>query len=900
MQSRTLSGLILLLFFCSGAAALVYEVVWSKFLSQTIGSTVYAQTVVLACFMGGLAIGNRLFGKFADRLRRPVAVYGVVEGAIGVYALAFPTVERWADALFVRVGSGLSEHSGLLLGLKALLSTALLLGPTILMGGTLPLMAGWLQRSTVDAGRRSARFYSINSLGAVSGAWLAGFWLVAHYGMVKTLFLTAALNILIGIAAVLLGRGPLVGQPKPAPEVGSEPHIAMPETLRRAGLIVAVTGGVSMGFEVLASRSLALIFGSSLQSFAIVLMAFILGIGLGSAWIASSKRQIRSSEALIVVMLCLASAWVALFVFNIEKWVGFYGVARTGLGRTEVGYLYNLMLNSGISLVILGVPAALVGAVLPLMIRAMSREGMPLGAHVGLLLTWNTIGAVVGVLLTGFVLMPTVGLRSSFAVLALGLAVVALLLALRHQFRAGSALAGGVTLCVCSLFFFGAEDWRHVITSGVFREASPEFDRQILERRKQNVEILRYEDGPDATVAVEQDLNRITLTINGKPDASTTTFDQGNQLLVGHLPMLVKPDAKDVFMLGLGSGISAGALLAYPVDQVVVAENCAPVIRGAREFRTWNHGVVDDPRARMWMEDGRTALKISPQLYDVIITEPSNPWTAGVGSVFSKEYYSLAASRLKPGGIVAAWFHIYESSDEIALLFLRTFSSVFPYVELWDAGPGDVIMLGSLQPWQTGPEVFRRAFEIERVRTDLWMLDIRSPEALMVRQLASQRTAACIAGPGPIQTDLSPVLEYAAPKAFFMHKFTTVLEPFDERTYQQLLMPTEKRQLLGSLPLAEVQMVFGTFLSMNRNLYNTVMGLPATASLPSIFNIPQSSPGSPLAGTAYENAAKAFAVGNIAEARRLMAYVLQMNPNDRAAAYYLRVFDRAATGVRLP
>ena len=504
MISRDRSAPVLALFFCSGATALVYEVVWSKFLSQMFGSTVYAQTVVLAAFMGGLALGNKIFGRRADRSPRPVRIYGYLEIAIGLYAFFFPTLDRLADQLFVGIGTGLADHAVLLLALKGILSAGLLLGPTILMGGTLPLLAAWLQKSSIDAGRRSARFYSVNSLGAVAGSCAAGFWLVQNFGLVAALQLTALVNVLIGALAIVIGKDIVTeSAAKEEPTATGSAEVA-PETLRWAGLVVALTGAVSMGLEVLSSRSLALIFGSSLQSFAIVLMAFILGIGLGSAWIASPRCQGTSSERRIVLLLCVAAAWVALLVFNIERWVDFYRIARTGLGRDDVGYVYHQLLATGIALVILGLPAACIGAVLPLMIRAVSREGAPLGAKVGSLLTWNTLGAVAGTLLTGFVLMPMAGLRNAFGILALVLALMALVVAWRRGWRAG--LLGGAAVCVLvgSLFMFGGEGWRHVMSSGVFRARETTFDPTTMAMRKQHIKILFYEDAPDATVTVEQ------------------------------------------------------------------------------------------------------------------------------------------------------------------------------------------------------------------------------------------------------------------------------------------------------------------------------------------------------------------------------------------------------------
>src|SRR6266511_1700671 len=243
-----------ILFFCSGATALVYEIVWSKYLTQMFGSTVQAQTVVLAVFMGGLALGNRLFGRRSDTAAQPLALYGSIEIAIGLYAFFFPGIFRATDGLFVRLGTGHLDHGWLLLLLKGGLSVALLLGPTILMGGTLPLLAAWLERESSDAGRWSARFYSVNSLGAVCGAGMAGFFLVRELGMVSSLQLTAMVNVLIGLTAVGLARkqgnvARTATAPAPVSESGSS-------VFHWSSALVALTGGVSMGLEVLSSRSL--------------------------------------------------------------------------------------------------------------------------------------------------------------------------------------------------------------------------------------------------------------------------------------------------------------------------------------------------------------------------------------------------------------------------------------------------------------------------------------------------------------------------------------------------------------------------------------------------------------------------------------------------------------------
>jgi len=264
-QKRDSNWPLLILFLCSGATALVYEVVWSKFLSQMLGSTIQAQTVVLAVFMGGLALGNKLAGRWSDGAVSPLKWYGYLELAIGVYAFFFPQIYRLADATFVSVGGRVFDQPVLLLTLKAVLSVSLLLIPTVLMGGTLPVLAAWLQKHSTEAGRNSARFYSMNSLGAVMGSGLAGFFLIRSWGMIATLQATALLNMAIAGTAIALSTRTWSTVATKDSESADTTSKADGASLRWAGALVALTGGVSMGLEVLASRSLALIFGSSLQ-----------------------------------------------------------------------------------------------------------------------------------------------------------------------------------------------------------------------------------------------------------------------------------------------------------------------------------------------------------------------------------------------------------------------------------------------------------------------------------------------------------------------------------------------------------------------------------------------------------------------------------------------------------
>jgi spermidine synthase len=838
-------SLILFLFFCSGATALIYEVVWSKYLTLMFGSTVQAQTVALAVYMGGLALGNRLVGRRADAARRPLALYGYLEIFVGLYAFFFFAIYGGADRLFLMLGSPVVGRPGVLLLIKGVLSVGLLIFPTMLMGGTLPLLAAWLERNTTDAGRASARFYAVNSLGAVAGAWLAGFILIRQLGMVASLQAAAMVNVLVGLVAASLGRKQTT---PPAAAVPAQPGAerAGPSPVFSRCVLVAVSGGLSMGLEVMASRALTLIFGASLQAFSIVLMAFILGIGCAGAVVSSGPgRRWRASAASCFALLG-AGLFIGLMMCGIEWWVDFYREAKTGLGRSPMGYHFHQLLAGIMSIVVLGLPAGLIGSVLPLCLKEEERAGS-LGDRVGRLLTWNTLGAVAGVLLSGFVLMPEFGLRGALGAAAVALCASAAVLMWVNGSRRLILVPTAAAVVVLWFALAGGEGWRLVLSSGVFRERVQMVDRRFMKWRRDHVKLLFYEDAADATVSVEQGDGRTefgilsdderTLRINGKADA-TSRGDWPTQQLMAQLPMMARPRSKEVFLLGFGCGVTAGALLGHPLDRLTIAENCPPVLRAGRYFDLWNRGALTNSRVRILQDDARTALKLGRENYDIIISEPSNPWMVGVGSIFSREFYEIAASRLKDDGIMAQWFHVYEINDGIVAMILRTFSSVFPNMEVWDPRAGDIIILGSKRPWKSDPASYAQVFAREIPRRDLESLGLLTPESVWARQLASQGTAPAIPGPGPIQTDAFPILEYDAPEAFFIGANSTVLFAFDERTWQSDLASREKFGVLHGMDDARLGQIFGQYDSVNLDVQKTLywrVRLPLRPGDPGLF-----------------------------------------------------------------
>ena len=512
---------------------------------------------------------------------------------------------------------------------------------------------------------------------------------------------------------------------------------------------------------------------------------------------------------------------LAILVFDLKGITSIYLYAQSGLTRTIVGYWFHQLFVGLLSIIVLGLACSCcLGAVrLPLMMRSGDR-GVPtdLGSRVGRLLTWNTLGRrVVGVLVTGFILMPQIGLRGAFAVLGFLLAGAVLIFALVNRRLLIGGLATVATISLLCASFSGGEDWRAILSGGIFRLDDMDFSAPVsplqtfFDYRSKAVKLLFYRDAADATVSVERvpmadGSVDICLRINGKVDASATG-DRPTQLMLAHLPLMVRPGSKDVFCFGMGSGITAGTVLDYPVTNLTIAENCEPVLQAARLFAQWNHGVYTNDRTHIYHDDARTVLKLSPHQYDAIIAEPSNPWMAGVASVFSREFYQLAASRLKPGGLMTQWFHIYEMDDRTLYLVLRTFASVFPKMEIWDLGDNDIILLGSQQAWETGPDIYRKVFALSQPRADLATIGLMEPETVPARQFASQQTAFAIPGPGSIHTDDHPILDYEAPKAFYLFRTRGGINDFfnyDERTWQMEIAPRWKDEDLSHLNFTDL------------------------------------------------------------------------------------------------
>lgn len=690
--SPSTSILVPACFFLSGFAGLALEMVWSRILSRHIGGSAEAVTAVVTAYMGGLGLGSLVAARFAGRVRRPLRLYALLEVAVALFALASPLILIAPDGLY-RLAHDYEEVSrGLPFAVRFATSLLLLMVPTFAMGATLPLLVEELTRRGGAYATRVALLYGINTVGAVAGTVAAGFWLLPGFGNTATVNVAAGLDLAVA-AFILLGPARREA-PIPAAAPASPPRRASgaapePGTLRRRVVLAAfaLSGALAMIYELGWTRRLATLLGSSVYSFALLLATFLAGLGLGSLLVAPLQRLLRSPLHALAAALGLA---------------GVAALAGTALLNVVPGMLRDLLIahhrdprailagELGLAALVL-LPAALfLGAVFPLAAQVVHRAGEGGGRAIGNVYAVNTAGTVLGAAGAGLYLLPAFG---SFATLnaaawihvALG-AVLALVAPGRWPFRAG--IAAAVALAAVGVRMAAPEPDLHRLNYGVVsllrdidRGAGPPPALKELEGRESGpLRILSMKEGRTATVAVVSRWDQRQLVINGKVDASS---GDPTEVLLGQIPMILADSARRVLVIGYGSGITTHSVLTHPVTRVETVEIEPEVVAAGRFLGDLNGQDRPDPRAVVHLEDGRTHLAYTRDVYDVIISEPSNPWIAGINNLFTAEFYELVKRRLAPDGLFCQWLHGYDMSRETLASLLGTLRAAFPGAEVY-------------------------------------------------------------------------------------------------------------------------------------------------------------------------------------------------------------------------
>ncbi|MBI4817056.1 MAG: fused MFS/spermidine synthase [Deltaproteobacteria bacterium] len=779
--------IVRLCFFLSGAAALVLEVLWTRILGHVFGATALAVSTTLTAFMAGLALGAYLGGRWAPELRRPVLAFAVLEIAVGFYGLGvpwlfdlLPAVQRWmgADLGLGVVGYGLLRFVAIQL---------VLLLPTTAMGATLPILAEGLARRHESFAGDVGGLYAANTFGAVAGAMLAGFLLIPNFGVESTVRVAAAMDLGVAVVVLLVskffGEQRLIRRVLPKSANAAILELADPvpvEDSSRLGeflapVAFAFSGAAAMALEVLWSRTLGVVIGASTYAFTLILVTFLTGLSLGAALMSSRvDRNPRplSTLALALVAAGLSAAVGTLFVDRLPLLV----LAAAKPEDATLGGIYAAELL-GAAVVML--PAAVAfGTVMPLVLRLSSSKDEGAGRLVGRVYVFNTVGAILGSFLGGFVLLPLLGAERGIT-LAATLVVcsgVALAWVARPIARL-PVVVGGVAAAVLLLLpRWDVFDW----TAGMFRFylAKRVYDSGFMH----DGELLYHRDGIATTVTIERHVSgSIILKVNGKVDASDVG-DMPTQVLSGLLPVLPKRGDKSALVIGFGSGVTSGALLEAPeVKRLRLVELEDAVIEASgRYFAHVNHRPFENPKFELSVDDGRTSLLLRDESYDVIVSEPSNPWMSGASSLFTQDFFRIAKRRLAKGGLFLQWLQLYELSAQNVETLFRTFKSVFPHFVVFSPSPesSDTLVVGSDEPIVFERAELDSAFADPALRAELLRAEIEVPEDLI--GLFILRSEDKPLPEGPINTDDNALIEFSAPLDLLRYAVVDADLPFLE------------------------------------------------------------------------------------------------------------------------
>lgn len=780
-------ALLFALFALSGFSGLIYETIWARYLGLFLGHAAYAQTLVLVIFMGGMGVGAWLAGRHGHRLRNLLFAYAVVELLIGFCGAAFhPVFVHAMGFAFDDVIPSLTAP-WLVQAFQWCFAALLILPQSMLLGATFPLLsAALVRRFPQGSGSNIAMLYFVNSFGAATGSLVAGFAMLAAFGLPGTILSSGLVNVAVALAAWLVSRDQAWTSRAAAVRRSETSRHEEPNARSRRELgpfmptialgLAAVTGAASLMYEVGWMRMLALVMGASTHAFEIMLSAFIFGLAFGSLWIRRRIDGLRDPVHFLgcVQVLMGVLALGTLFIYGAT----FYWMSAI-LGvvtRTDAGYVVFNVASHAIALLVM-VPATFcAGMTLPLITQLLLQRGEGEGS-IGRVYAANTAGAIAGVVIAVHAVLPLVGLKGVLIVgaamdIAIGIYILYRLTGARPPVRDPWTSHLRPWLCaagVMALFAAGAigELDPNKMASGVFRHG------RVVQS---GTDVLFHRDGKTATVdVVRYGASLLALRTNGKADASINmdentarSTDEHTQVLLGALSIGSRPDAKRAAVVGFGSGLSTHVLLASPAIERVTTVEIEPVmIEGAKRFMPRVRRAFEDPRSEIRIEDAKTFFAHAGRKFDLIVSEPSNPWVSGVAGLFSREFYRVARRFLHPHGVFCQWLHTYEIDPTLVATVMSALQESFPHYEIYNTNDVDLLILASDRPIRVDvdrllamPEM---AQELATVRLhnaeDLRALRIGS-EALLGPMFRSFATTA--------NSDYFPVLDLAAVRTRFL------------------------------------------------------------------------------------------------------------------------------------
>lgn len=729
-----------LLLFGSGLAALVFQVLWIKQLSTVVGVDIYAVTAGIAAFFAGLAIGGLVLGRFADRARRPFLFYASLEAGVAVLGVAATLALARAAPWFV----ALEAATGPLAWSTVFLFVGI---PACLMGGTLPVLVRAVTGSTRTIGADGGRLYAANTFGAIAGALLSSFLFIPNLGLQGSGLTAAAIALVAALGGLLLDRRTAPASIQPASTV-EEP---LGGDARLALVLYGIAGGIALGYEVVWAQASVQFMSTRAFAFSVVLAVYLAGLAIGAALFARWADRIRDPWGAFGLLVAAAGLVALVEVALLGEWlIGFQTFAeRTVLTLTGNSLAGMCARFAAAALAIVFLPTLLLGAAFPAALRLVVGGGQPIGRGVGMVTALNTLGGIAGSVLTGFVLVPQLGVIRTLGLLAIMASLIGVIAALRGANRRwiAAALTIGAAACLTAVVI------------------PPDRLAKLLPGARSG-EIVFYQEGRGATVAVVeqgQEGKRFRrLYIQGVSNTGDSLPSLRYMRLQALLPLIIgKEDAKSALVVGLGTGITAGATLAVPTLEKRVVAELLPGVLGASAVFSGNYDVQSDPRVDIRLRDGRRELLGGTDRYDLITLEPPPPSAAGIANLYSTDFYRLSASRLAAGGMVAQWLPLPTQNADDTRSLVRSFIDVFPNASLWTTELHEMLMIGSLEPLPLDLTAISRRFNEPSIRSALLEVGIVSPAALLATWITDRQGLAAFAGEVAPVTDDRPTIEYA-------------------------------------------------------------------------------------------------------------------------------------------
>jgi len=833
-SSAMLFALILGCFFISGLTGLTYEILWMRMIVKIIGSSPFAVSIVLTVFMAGLGLGSYLAGRTIDRIKEPltlIRIYGILELAIGGYGLIFPLLLWVFKPLYAALYNHLFSYFLTYNLLTFIGCTLVLIIPVTFMGATLPVLSRFFVTSLSRVGTHVGRLYGLNTIGAAVGSLLCGFWLINWLGVWGTLSLAIIFNAAIGGACIFVSAK----LPKRV-ATSKEPALTeeIPVTIRppstdnpvgsNALIIFAVSGFCAMAYEVIWTKLLGLIVGPTTYSFTIVLVTFITGLALGAMFFGWLGDRVKNT----MLLLLFTQVAAALFALIFSQVMGNSQIFFAGLIFQFKDNFTSLYLVKAIVLFLFMFPPTFcLGATFPLVGKIYTTSLSHTGRSIGFAYAINSVGAVLGSFCAGFLLIPLMGKEHGlrFVILIQILTVLFISFRVFRKTERPMFQLAPVVACVCiGLGFISYyPHWDH----NMFAKANNNrFDRaeeiknagwlnalffgsELIAGDKQD-ELLFYGDGIGGfTTVVRQEINifgrsNFVLSNSGKADASSA-FDMHTQTLLAHFPLLFHPHPENVLIIGLASGITAGEVLNYPVKQLDIVEINEQVVIASNFFREWNYDVLSNPKTSLIIQDGRAHLALSDQKYDVISSEPSNPWMAGIAALFTQDVFELARNRLNDDGMFIQWIHSYQMDWPTFALVGRTFSHVFPNSLLVVTDPfgigGDFLLVGFKGRNSLDRNIAARNLVYAQRSKNITLLNPDLFYGLIVNEDLKS-----VFGDGPINSDNWPRLEFSAPAQMY------VMDPgIGHRLFSRMSFSNETEKIRANFSNVDTKLDFMAF-----------------------------------------------------------------------------------------